>query len=91
MEWSRHHLFPTLPSHPTKQQIESRQLDNKGNDIDAVVEQIPFLFIELGEILPVLVVLEQEYMIGIIQGQHDDCEKQDTEEDVSKNHIQDAQ
>ena len=78
-------------SHPTKQQIESRQLDNERNDIDAVVEQILFLFIELGEILPVLVVLEQEYMIGIIQGQHDDCEKQDTEEDVSKNHIQDAQ
>ena len=60
-----------------KQQIESRQLDNEGSDIDAVVEQIPFLFIELGEILPVLVVLEQEYMIGIIQGQHDDCEKQE--------------
>ena len=38
-------------SHPAKQQIESRQLDNEGNDIDAVVEQIPFLFIELGEIL----------------------------------------
>ena len=79
------------PSHPTKQQIKSRQLDNEGNDIDAVVEQIPFLFIELGELLPVLVVLEQEYMIGIIQGQHDDCEKQNTEEDVSKSHIQDAQ
>ena len=45
-------------SHPTKQQIESRQLDNERNDIDAVVEQILFLFIELGEILPVLVVLE---------------------------------
>ena len=29
-------------SHPAKQQIESRQLDNKENDIDAVVEQIPF-------------------------------------------------
>ena len=29
-------------SRPAKQQIESRQLDNKGNDIDAVVEQIPF-------------------------------------------------
>ena len=27
-------------SHPAKQQIESSQLDNEGNDIDAVVEQI---------------------------------------------------
>ena len=53
-------------SHPAKQQIESRQLDNEGNDIDAVVEQIPFLFIELGEIFLVFVVLEQEYFIDII-------------------------
>ena len=29
-------------SHPAKQQIESRPPGNEGNDIDAVVEQIPF-------------------------------------------------
>ena len=45
----------------------------------------------LGEILPILVVLEQEYTIGIIQEQHDDCETQNTEEDVPNNHIQNAQ
>jgi hypothetical protein len=33
-------------------------LDNQGNDIDAVIEQILFLFIELGEILPVFAPLE---------------------------------
>ena len=41
-----------------KQQIESRELYNQGNDIDAVIEQILFLFIELGEIFLVFVVLE---------------------------------
>ena len=33
-------------SPPTKQQIESRPPDNEGNDIDAVVEQIPFQSIQ---------------------------------------------
>ena len=41
-----------------KQQIESRELDYQRNDIDSVVEQILFLFVKLGEILPVLIVLE---------------------------------
>ena len=61
-------------SHPAKQQIKSRPPGNEGNDIDAVVEQIPFLFIELGEILLVLVVLEQEYFIDIICAYPDDYE-----------------
>ena len=53
-------------SPPAKQQIESRPPGNEGNNIDTVVEQIPFLFIELGEIFLVFVVLEQEYFIDII-------------------------
>ena len=61
-------------SHPAKQQIKSRPPDNEGNDIDAVVEQIPFLFIELGEIFLVFVVLEQEYFIDIICAYPDDYE-----------------
>ena len=64
-----------ISSYATKQQIESRQPDNEGNDIDAVVEQIPFLFIELGEILPVLVVLEQEYFIDIISAYTENYEQ----------------
>lgn len=47
-----------ISSYAAKQQIKSRQLDNQGNDIDAVIEQILFLFIELGEILPVFAPLE---------------------------------
>ena len=52
--------------HGREKQIESRQLDNQGNDIDAVVEQILFLFIELDEILSVLVVLEYKEMTYIV-------------------------
>ena len=44
-------LWQALYHYFHKQQIESRELDNQGNDIDAVVEQILFLLLELGEIL----------------------------------------
>ena len=51
-------LWQALYHYFYKQQIESRELDYQRNDIDAVVEQILFLLLELGEILPVLIVLE---------------------------------
>ena len=60
---------------PHGKQIESRPPDNEGNDIDAVVEQIPFLFIELGEIFLVFVVLEQEYFIDIISAYTENYEQ----------------
>ena len=63
------------PLTPAKQQIESRPPDNEGNDIDAVVEQILFLFVELGEIFLAFVVLEQEYFIDIISAYTENYEQ----------------
>ena len=64
-----------IASCAAKQQIKSRELDYQRNDIDAVIEQILFLFVKLGEILLVLVVLEQEYFIDIIREYPDGYKK----------------
>ena len=59
-------LWQALCHYFHKQQIESRELDYQRNDIDAVIEQILFLLLELGEILLVFVVLEYEEMTYMV-------------------------